>query len=82
MSWVPIPLDVELLGMKPCSFSEMLHIVKELEYMVAWFPNLKMYCLIYWLQNYLIIRFVPPMLAIITKLGDFEQIWKIQYMEF
>jgi hypothetical protein len=36
-----VPLDVELLGMKPCSFSEMLHIVKELEYMAAWFPNLK-----------------------------------------
>jgi hypothetical protein len=67
--------------MKPCSLSEMLHIVKELEYMVAWFPNLKTYYLIYWLQNYLIIGFVPPMLGI-TKLGDFEQMWKIQYMEF
>jgi hypothetical protein len=38
--------------------------------------------LIYWLQNYLIIGFVPPMLAIITKLADFEQMWKIQYMVF
>jgi hypothetical protein len=47
MPRVLIPLDVELLGMKPCSLSEMLHIVKELEYMVAWFPNLKTYYLIY-----------------------------------
>ncbi len=82
MPWVLVPLDVELLGMKPCSFSEMLHIVKDLEYMAAWFPNLKMHYQIYWLQNYLIIGFVPPMLGIITKFGDFEQMWKIQYMEF
>jgi hypothetical protein len=61
----------------------MLHIVKELvEYMAAWFPNLRMYYLIYWLQSYLIVGFISPMLGIITKLGDFEQMWKIQYVEF
>lgn len=49
----------------------MLHIFKELEYMVPMILNPNTYCLIHWLKSCVAIRFSSSMLSIIIKIEDF-----------
>ncbi len=42
---IPIPLNVEVMGMKPCSLNDMLHIIKEPKYIIL--PTLELYYLMY-----------------------------------
>jgi len=69
------------MGMKLCSLT-LFHVSKGLEYMVIKIPNLGVYHLIYCLQNYIVIGFVPPMLGTIIKLEDFENMWSIKDLKF
>jgi hypothetical protein len=50
--------------------------------MVINIPNPRVYHLIYCLQNYIVIGFVPPMLGNVIKLDDFEHMWRIKDLKF
>ncbi len=39
--------DAKVVGLKPCSLNDILHILKELEYTLPIIPHLKGYCFIY-----------------------------------
>jgi hypothetical protein len=60
------------MRLKLYTLNDMLHIFKELEYMVPMMLNLNAYCLIHWLQSCLAIRFSPCMLGIIIKSEDLK----------
>jgi hypothetical protein len=74
--------DVEVVGLKPCSLSDILHILKELEYTLSIIPHLERYHFIYHLQICLLVGFVPPMLNARILIEDFEHVWKIHDREF
>jgi hypothetical protein len=61
---------------------EHVHVSKGLEYMVIKTPNLGVYHLIYCLQNYIVVEFVPPMLGSVIKLEDFEHMLRIKDLKF
>ncbi len=75
---VPIPSNVELMGMKPCSLNDVIYMVKELEYTVPQVPNPKVYYLIYLLQKVFHNRICSIIVGNYDKLDDFEQMWKIK----
>ncbi len=62
MKIVPHTLDAKLIEFKPCNLSDVLHILKELDYALAIIPHLEAYYFIYQLQTCILVRFVPPML--------------------
>lgn len=66
-----------IVGLKPCSLNDMLHILKELEYTLLIIPHLEGYYFIYHLQTCLSIGFVAPMFNARILIGDFEHMWKI-----
>jgi hypothetical protein len=52
--------DAKVVRLKPCSLSDILHILKELEYTLLIIPHLEGYYFIYHLQTCLSIGFVAP----------------------
>jgi hypothetical protein len=48
MLGVPLPYDVEVVGLKPCIISDILQILKELEYLPPLISNPKAYYIFYW----------------------------------
>jgi hypothetical protein len=73
---------VEVVGLKPCGLSDILHILTDLEYTLSIIPRLEGYYFIYHLQICLLVGFVPPMLNARIFIEDFEHMWKIQDREF
>ncbi len=47
MLGVPLPYGVEVVGLKPCIISDILHILKELEYLPPLISNPKAYYIFY-----------------------------------
>jgi hypothetical protein len=47
MKTVPPTFDAKVMGMKPCSISDVLHILKELEYTLLIIPPSEEYYFIY-----------------------------------
>ncbi len=47
MKTIPPTFDVKVMGMKPCSLSDILHILKELEYTLTIIHHLEEYYFIY-----------------------------------
>jgi hypothetical protein len=74
--------DVKVVGLKPCSLNDILHILKELEYTLSIIPHPKRHYFIFHLQTYLSIRFAPLMLNARIFIEDFEYMWKIHDREF
>jgi len=74
--------NANIVGLKPCSLSNVLHILKELEYISLIIPHLEAYYFIYHLQTCISVRFSPPMFNARILIEDFEHAWKIQDMEF
>jgi hypothetical protein len=58
---VPPTLDVEVVELKPCNLSDVLRILKELEYTMLINPHPKAYFFIYRLQTCILVGFAPPM---------------------
>lgn len=79
---IPPTSDVEVVGLKPYNLSDILHILKELEYNLPFIPQPKGYYFIYCLYTCLSIGFAPPMLNAWIFIKDFERMWKIQDREF
>jgi hypothetical protein len=78
---IPPPFDAEVGGMKPCSLSDILHILNELDTLPI-IRHLKEYYFIYRLQTCLLIGFAPPMFNARILVEDFERMQKIQDKEF
>jgi hypothetical protein len=53
--------DAKVVGLKPHSLNDILHILKEFEYTLLIIPHLEGYYFIYHLQTCLLIGFVAPM---------------------
>jgi hypothetical protein len=63
--------------MKPCSLNDILHILKELEYILPIILHLEEYYFIYHLQTCFLVGFAPPMFNVKILIEDFERMWKI-----
>ncbi len=61
---VPLTYNAKVVRMKPCSLSEILHILKDLEYTLPSISHPEEYYFIYHLQTCFSIRFAPPMLNV------------------
>jgi len=59
---IPQTSNVEVVGLKSCNLSDIMHILKELKYTLPIIPHLEGYYFVYRLHTCLLIRFVPPML--------------------
>jgi hypothetical protein len=73
MKTVPSTFDAKVMGMKPCSLSDILHILKELECTLSIILHSKEYFFIYHLQMWLLARFTPLMFNAIILIEDFER---------
>jgi hypothetical protein len=74
---IPPTLDAMIIELKPCNLSDVLHILKELEYALEIIPHPKAYYFIYQLQTCILVGFVPRMLNAHILVDDFEHMWKI-----
>jgi hypothetical protein len=74
---IPLTFDVEVVGMKPCSLNDILHILKELEYTLLIIPHPEEYYFIYRLHTCFLVGFIPPMFNARIFIEDFERMWKI-----
>jgi hypothetical protein len=74
---VPPTFDAKVMGMKPCSMSDVVHILKELEYTLPIILHPEEYYFIYCLQMCLLVGFTPPMLDAKILIEDFQHNGKI-----
>jgi hypothetical protein len=79
---VPLTYNAKIVGMKPCSLVEILHILKDLQYTLPIIPHLEEDYFICHLQTCFSIRFAPPMFNAKILIEDFEHMWKIHDREF
>jgi hypothetical protein len=79
---IPPTFNVEVVGLKSCNLSDILHILKELEYTLPIIPHLERYYFFYRLHTCFSIRFLPPRFNAKIIIEDFEHMWKIQDKEF
>jgi hypothetical protein len=68
---IPSTSDAEVVGLKPYSLNDILHILKELEYTLLIILHPKGYYFIYCLHTCLLIGFVPPMFNAQIFIEDF-----------
>jgi hypothetical protein len=82
MKTIPLTLDTKVEGMKLCNLSDILHILKELEYTLQIIPHLEEHYFIYRMQTCLLVGFSPPMFNARILIENFECMWKIHDREF
>jgi hypothetical protein len=70
-------MNAKIVGLKPCSLNNVLHILKESEYTLLIIPHLEAYYVSYHLQTCILVGFAPPMLNVQILIEDFEHVWKI-----
>jgi hypothetical protein len=78
----PICNEHKIVGLRPCSLNNVLHILKVFEYTLLIIPHLEAYYFIYHLQTCILVRFFPPMFNARILIEDFEHVSKIQDREF
>jgi hypothetical protein len=74
---IPPTFDVEVVWMKLCSLSDILHIFKELECSLLIILHSEKYYFIYCLQTCFLVGFAPPIFNAKTFIEDFVCMWKI-----
>jgi hypothetical protein len=77
MITIPLIVDAKVMGMKLCSLSYILHMLKELEYTLSIILHSEEYYGIYHLQTCLSVGFTPPMFNARILVENFESMWKI-----
>jgi hypothetical protein len=82
MLGLPLPFDVEVVGLKPCVISDILHILNELEYLPPLISNPKAYYIFYWFKILLTLKFSPLVLGTLIKLEDFNEWCKLDNLEY
>jgi hypothetical protein len=74
---IPPTLDAKVIELKPCNLSDVLHILKALEYALAIIPHPMAYYFIYQLQTCILVGFAPPMLNAHILVDNFQHMLKI-----